>query len=200
MKPLNFYSILFLMLIVHVVKAQDCCNFQRNPWLFGLGINVVNDSGSLLNGIFDIKNNYNYSSPLRISIEKRFKEDYGFEVSANFNTFLKGKTINSEELEEDISFFSLDGMFKYYITNMYQNKDRSWYEGYVMMGGGSSFYDGASAMTANLGGGLNFYISESTSFNMHATAKISVDNSVKGSNYIHYGIGFIIKLEDSYFN
>ncbi len=199
MKFIKFFYCLFVLLISKSAIAQTYQN-QDNPWIIGFGINVVYDSGDIIGGLFDIKDNYNYNSPFRFSIEKRFEDDFGFEVSANFNKFLEGKTINSVELEEDIDFLAIDGMFKYYITNTYLNKYRAIYEGYLTIGGGSSFYDGSGAATANLGAGINFFISESVRLNAQALGKISVDNSPQGSNYIHYNLGLIIRLQDSQFN
>ncbi len=173
---------------------------QENPWILGIGINVVYDSGNIFGGLFQLQDNYNYSHPIRGAVEKRFANDYGFEMSANFNRFLEGKTVNNVVLEEDIEFLALDGMFKYYLTNTYLNIYRAIYEGYLAIGGGSSFYDGTGAATANLGIGINLFISESVRFNMQATGKISVDNSSRGTNYIHYNFGLIIRLQDEHFN
>lgn len=199
MKFSYFFFCLFLFFSIGTMHSQ-AYRTQENPWILGLGINVVYDSGDIFGGLFDIKDNYNYSNPIRLSIEKRFADDFGFEVSGNFNRFLEGKTVNGNTLEDDINFFALDGMFKYYLTNTYLNKYRAIYEGYLAIGGGSSFYDGTGAATANLAVGINFFISESVRFNAQATGKISIDNSIKGTNYIHYNFGIIIRLQDEHFN
>ncbi|WP_146052773.1 hypothetical protein [Aquimarina sp. I32.4] len=199
MKFINFFSCFFLMLAITPTRAQGY-KTQDNPWILGIGANIVYDPGALFSGLFDIKDNYNYHSPVRVSLEKRFNDDYGFEVSGNFNKLLEGKVINGGRLEDEINFLALDGMFKYYITNTYQNKYRAIYEGYLATGIGGSFYNGSGAKTANLGVGFNIYLSESIRFNAQATGKISIDNSTVGTNYIHYNLGFIIRLEDSHFN
>lgn len=198
MKFIYQFYILSLLTICSA-KGQYYSN-QENPWVLGVGVNIINDSGSLFNGIFNLKENYNYNAPIRLSIEKRFKDDYGFEISGSFNKFLEGKKINNKIIDKSISIFILDGAFKYYITNKYINKYRALYEGYLSFGGGSSFYDESPAITTNLGIGINYYISESIRFNAQATGKISMDNSLQGSNYIQYNIGLIIRLQDSDFN
>ena len=200
MRPLNFYSLFFLLLMTRFTYAQDCCTTQKTPWIFGLGANVINDSGLKFRGITDIQNNYNYNIPLRITLEKRFQENFGIEIATNFNTFLKGKTVNNSVLEEDISFFALDGMFNYYFSITYQIKERASYEAYLTSGLGVSFYDGSAATTANIGTGIYYYLSALVGLNLNAITKFSIDNSLSGSNYLQIGIGFIIKLEDSYFN
>jgi hypothetical protein len=200
MKKIKFCCLFIILKTSSFINAQTN-SIHENPWVLGLGINVVYNPGTLFNGMLDIKNNYNYSYPIRISLEKRFMKNYGFEVAGNFNTFLKGKTIDGIKIEDDVSFFSIDGTFKYYITNIYQNVYRAIYEGYIATGVGNNFYDKSyGGMTANLGGGINLYISENFRFNGQAMAKISIDNNPKRTNYIHYNIGFIIRLQDSFFN
>lgn len=198
MKFIHQFCILSL-LTVYSVKGQNYLN-QENPWVLGIGVNIIYDSGSLFDGVFNLKENYNYNTPIRLSLEKRFKDDYGFEISGSFNKFLEGKRVNNKILDKSVNIFILDGAFKYYITNKYLNKYRALYEGYFSFGGGSSFYDKTPATTANLGIGINYYISESIRFNAQATGKISIDNSLKGSNYIQYNIGLIIRLEESDFD
>ncbi|GGX04122.1 hypothetical protein [Aquimarina muelleri] len=198
MKFIYQFSILSL-LTIYTAKGQIYSK-QENPWVLGIGVNIIYDSGSLFDGIFNIEDNYNYSTPIHLSIEKRFKDDYGFEISSSFNKFLVGKRINNKILDKNINIFIIDGAFKYYITNKYLNKYRAIYEGYLSIGGGSSFYDRSSAITTNLGIGINYYISESIRLNTQATGKISIDNSLQGSNYIQYNIGLIIRLQESNFN
>ncbi len=199
MKVVSICLCLFFMFTTIDVNSQAYLD-DDNPWILGFGLNVIYDSGEGINGVFDVKDNYNYSNPFRIVIEKRFKNDYGFEVAGSFNRFLEGKNVNGSIAREDTNFFGIEGMFKYYLTNLYLNKYRAMYEGYMSSGVGVGFYNGEMATTANVGIGVNYYITESLRLNGQVTGNFSVDNSKVGSNYIQYNLGFIIRLKDDDFN
>ncbi|WP_152537434.1 outer membrane beta-barrel protein [Aquimarina pacifica] len=187
------YFLFFSLLVVFSVNSQRK-QHNPNPWIVGLGVNVVYDSGELLKGMFNLKENYTFSNPLRMSLEKRFEDDFGFEVSTSFNKFSAGKTFDNNVLTEDINFFALDGLLKYYITNNHVDKHRSIFEGYLAMGFGSSFYDRSSATNVNLGAGINFYISESLRLNGQVLGKLSVDDNPTSTNYLHYNFGLIYRI------
>ncbi len=188
------YTLLLSLFSVFCMHSQEKqFDFNPNPWIVGIGVNVVYDSGEFLQGMFTIKN-YNFSYPLRLSVEKRFKEDFGFEVSTSFNKFLEGNTFDNEILEENIDFFALDGILKYYITNNHVDKHRSIFEGYIVAGLGGSFYNGSGASNINLGTGVNFYLSEKIRLNLQALGKLSVDDNPESTNYLHYNVGLIYRI------
>lgn len=174
--------------------AAQAIEPDRNPWVMGFGFNIIYDSGEGLEGIFDFKNNYNYDIPLRFSIEKRFLNNYGIELSANFNRLLKDKRINNTRLSDDINVFAIDAMYKYYFTNLFLDTYRSSFEGFLSSGASANFYNGKGGMTANLGLGLNYFITERFWLTGQGITKFAVVNADLGSNYLQFNLGFIIRL------
>ncbi|GAA3520337.1 hypothetical protein GCM10022393_38210 [Aquimarina addita] len=190
------YIIYVLMIFTcQLVKSQSFSD-PDNPWILGFGLNAINDSGGGVKGLFNVSDNYNYSNPYRISVEKRFADHFGLEVATNLNRFLEGKTVNGRSLENDIDFIALDGSVKFYFTNFFVDVNRSFIEGYMAMGAGKSFYDGTGAVLANVGFGVNYYVTEIFRLNTQVTSKFStgaITNEL-GSNYIQINIGFIIRI------
>ena len=201
MKNIGVFLCAMFLLITKNASSQTCCE-NNNPWIIGFGINVIYDSGEKVSGFLDFNENYHFSNPFRLSIEKRFKDDFGFEISGTSNRYLEGKSINGLTVQEDISFLGLEGVFKYYITNRYLNIYRAIYEGYIGSGLGISFFDNTGATYANLNFGVNYYLSESIYLNGQVNGNFSISNNdnVVGSNYIQYNLGLIIKLSDNDFN
>lgn len=190
------YFVIYYLLVSSIQLVNGQSPAKENPWILGFGFNTINDSGGWVSGLFNISDNYNYSNPYRISVEKRFARNYGIEVSTNFNRFLEGKTINRVTLEEDINIIAVDGMLKYYITNLFLDQNRSFYEGYIALGAGKTFYNGVGDIMTDVGFGANYYITEMFRLNAQATAKFSMENKQVGSNYIQLNLGFIIRLKN----
>lgn len=167
---------------------------ENNPWIVGIGVSAIDDSGSRLGKLFNFNNNYHFKNPFKFLVEKRFKDDFGLEASFNFNTFEPGKIYNEAVLEESINFFATDLSLKYYATNLVLDKYRSYFEGFVAVGLGRSFYDGEGANTFNLSGGLLLYISNRIRLASQVTGKLSLTNNDVGTNYFQYDIGLIYRI------
>ena len=187
--------ILILLLFAFENSNSQVVENANNPWIVGFGVNAIDDSGKRLGKLFDFNDNYFFKNPYQFSVEKRFRDDFGLEVLLSYNTFEKGKIFNEGILEEDIDFFASDLSFKYYFTNLFLDKYRSYFEGFLLTGIGESFYDWKGTTNFNLGGGFLFYISNSIRLNLVTIAKLSlIKNDNTGSNYLQYNAGIIYRL------
>ena len=196
-KKIEMYKkMIFLALLGLSLKgfSQGAAIYNNNPWIVGFGLSAIDDSGSKLGDFFKFNKSYHFSLPFKASVEKRFKDDFGWQANLSTNIFKEGKIYNEGVLEEDISFFAIDIMAKYYATNLFMNKYRAFFEGYGTVGIGRSFYDWKGGNTINIGGGLNFYIINNVRFFAQALAKISTTNSNLATNYFQYDFGFIYRL------
>ncbi|UZO81467.1 hypothetical protein NBT05_03095 [Aquimarina sp. ERC-38] len=185
--------ILLFIFYFHTSYSQVIEN-ANNPWIISFGLSAVEDSGTKLGQPFEFKQNYHFTNPFLFSVEKRFWENYGLQIAANFNTFKEGKLVNAMTLEEEIDFFALDLFFKYYVTNRFVDKYRSPYEGYLLLGAGRSSYDGEFSENVNFGIGLTLFITRDIRFFAQAMAKFDLVESEIGSNYFQYDFGLIIRI------
>ncbi len=177
------------------IKGYSQYNNGENPWILGVGINLINDSLEDIQNLYDIQGTYHYHVPVSISIEKRFKYDFGIEGRINFNTQLTGKIVNAQVLEEDINLIAIDTHLKYYITNRWLNPRRAIYEGYITAGPGVTLYNSSESISLNVGAGINWFMSEQVRINTQAIAKKGVTGSKNG--YLQLNIGLIFRLENS---
>ncbi len=192
-KYIRFFLILVLSNSFEVRSQSG--NFE-NPWIFGVGINLINDSVETIEDLFDLKDNYHYQTPISLSLEKRFKNDFGLEGRINFNKQIQGKKVNGLTLQEDVTVIAFDGHLKYYITNLWLNARRAIYEGYLSAGPGVTFFDSSDKITANFAVGINWFLSEQTRFNTQAVLKEGVSGNPANS-YIQFNFGIIFRLNKS---
>lgn len=189
----------YLLLIIICIHGISYSQYHKrdNPWVLGAGINIIDDSGTGLSGKFNFTENYNYSAPISVSLEKRYHDDYGIALMFSHNRFLEGKRVNALILDEEISFYAIDANFKYYISNNWQYAYRAMYEGYLTTGGGISVYEGERATIVNAGLGINIYLSERIRLNLQGLAKFYPGSqNLLASNYFQYNIGLIFRLTD----
>lgn len=187
--------ILFVLLSFTNVFYSQVKPYNKNPWIIGVYLNAINDSGEGLTEVFNT-NSYNFSSPVKLSIEKRFKDNFGIEFSTSFNKFLPSKNNNLAILEnETIDFFSLDFTIRYYLTNHFFNPNRSIMESFTFLGLGDTSYNYTiSGYTLNLGGGINIFITEKLRAAIIATGKLSVSKLESLTNYLQLDFGLIYRI------
>ena len=196
MKTIQYSTAIVLFILCYNFRgtAQVTEN-ANNPWIISFGLSAIEDSGTKFSQPFEFAKNYHFTNPFLFSIEKRFRENYGLLLAANFNTFKEGKLLNSDVIEEDIDFFALDVFFKYYVSNKFVDKYRSPVEGYLLFGAGRSSYDGEFSENINFGVGLTIFVTQDIRFFAQAMAKFDlVQKENAGSNYFQYDFGILIRI------
>ncbi len=178
---------------VFVIQAQE-----NNPLVLGLGVNVVDNSGSRFDELLDIENNWNISRLLKITMEKRFAYDFGAELSLSINRFVRGKVINSVIVEQKVNYFAVDIMAKNYMSNYWHDPRHAWYNMYAIGGWGGNFFDATINNTINVGFGMNFKLKKNQFLwiNFQTLGKFSIDNNTPGNaNHIQHSTSIIFWLQ-----
>ena len=182
--------VLFNILLINNLYSQRSGN-NTTPWSIGFGLNAIDDSGNALTNPFNFDDNYHFSKPFRLFVEKRFENEIGIELALVTNTFEVGKKIGNRVLERSINYFAIDAALKYYVSNVISSKYRSYFEIYLFAGLGRSYYDDEGLMTFNGGPGLTFYITKNLRLFAQPSAKIPIKSSIERTKFIQYDIGLI---------
>ncbi|WP_010520651.1 outer membrane beta-barrel protein [Aquimarina agarivorans] len=191
-----------LMKIFCLISIVFCVNLyaqkSKTPsWILGVGFNAINDSGLSTEGLFNFSENYNVSRPFKISVEKKLNYRNGIELKALLNRFKTNKKFNSGFPTEDIDFFAIDFMYKYYLIKNeidYLSNKRG-IALYGTMGPGISFFNDINNVTINLGTGINYPIAKQFDINFQVTPKISVSNKAFSNNYFQFELGVMFYLD-----
>ncbi len=85
-------------------------------WSIGIGVNAVDDSGTLFKYLFDGEN-YNVSNPYTVYIEYYSNNMFSYELILSFNEYIAGKNVdNTSYIIEghEASYMAIDFAFKWY--------------------------------------------------------------------------------------
>ena len=100
---MNYKKVIYLLamfgLFVCSLNAQSKGNKRVNSsygnWSFGAGINVVDDSGTKGKNFFNVKENWNFSSPLAVNVEYYIDNQWSVSATGSMNSYISGKNIDS---------------------------------------------------------------------------------------------------------
>ena len=76
-------------------KGNKRVNSSYGNWSFGAGMNVVDDSGTKGKDFFNVKENWNFSSPITVSVEYYIDNQWSLSVAGSMNNYVSGKNIDS---------------------------------------------------------------------------------------------------------
>ncbi len=186
---------LYLLLLLFVAKVLCGYAQENDPWVLGIGMNVVDNSGSRFEELMDIENNWNLSQFIKATVEKRFEYDYGIELTGSLNRFEKSKKINSQTNDNNVNYFAVDIMLKDYFTNYWSDPRKAKYTGYIIGGWGGNFFDGIINNSLNIGFGLNRRINFHTWLSFQTLGKFSIDDNTPGNaNHLQHSVTVIFWL------
>ncbi|MGB2758998.1 MAG: OmpA family protein, partial [Maribacter stanieri] len=142
MKKAKIFSLLLLFLMVSSIAfAQDELQITakdsivQSSWIFGVGLNAVDDSGNVFDGIFNVGQEWNIVPyPSRVSIGRYFKSGLGLEAIGTYNKYKEGNIIDAEVITENVSYFGFDGRVTYDINKIIGQT--GWFDPYVGVGAG----------------------------------------------------------------
>ncbi len=184
-----------LILGFYIMNVLIIYGQENDRWIAGIGINIVDNSGTRFDELLYVADNWNISRLLKGTIEKRFKYDWGIELSFSMNQFSKGKKINLIENENNRDYYAIDTMLKNYTSNYWQDARHAWYTAYIVVGWGGNFFNGGLNNTINVGAGINIKMKHGFWINFQTLGKFSIDNNTPGNaNHLQHSISTIIWL------
>ncbi len=182
MKHLNKLFVSMLMIAGLSASAQD----SNNPWAISFGANAVDTKTSAgnrefnLNGhfseFFNVKDHWNIlPSVSYLSVSKNVGGNFSVGLTGSVNKISKlvvwiGPTPNGTAVYNpgDLMYYSADAAVKYSFKNLIGTK---WFDPSVNVGGGYTWMGEETSGTANIGGGLTFWITEQVGLSLNSTYK-----------------------------
>ncbi len=203
MKYLHIFWCSFLLIIG---STKLCAQMQKNfshtksPWFVGVGINAIEDDGKLWPPI--VKNTWNFVPFVsRISISKNLKKNFSMEGVVSYNQYQAEKKINGTINHITKNYFTLDVLIKYGLSRPEWGMKRV--DPFIMLGPGfvllspiknetNAGTKSRGAVSGDVGGGMNFWISNKFGFTVQAVAKLISSKAV--SSHFQYSFGCFYKL------
>tara|TARA_R110000787_G_scaffold59922_4_gene135828 strand:- start:2687 stop:3325 length:639 start_codon:yes stop_codon:yes gene_type:complete len=204
-------TILLSLLCIHFLSAQawsDRTSSQYDKdWSIGFGINGVNDSGTGVEDLFNVSDNWNFGIPFYVSAENYINNQFSVGATLSFNYIREGKVIDGETILKggnEAGYAALDIAVKYSFRDLLKLKS---FEPYISAGLGVTYIGdyqteennqitlAKSRMTINSGLGCNYWFSSTWGINLNLAGKFglgSKDSTV--SNQLQSNIGVLYHL------
>lgn len=174
--------------------------YKPYKWMFGVHWTIIEDDGDPFGNIFNAATSWNLRPyPTRITVDRYIRYGWSMEGALTYGQYVGGNVVNGET--------GLDGMMaavdihaKWSFYNLYAPSAR-WIEPYITFGGGYTFRSVSSPMhtpTANVGGGLNFWLMESLGIQLSSSAKFGILPKFWNTpgNYLQHSFGIVYRTPD----
>ncbi|SFZ91746.1 Outer membrane protein OmpA [Flaviramulus basaltis] len=163
-----------------------------SSWIFGIGYNIIDDSGDVFDKLFDIKKSWNaLPYPSRISIGKYFKNGLGVEAIAAYTKYSKGKRVDRMNITENEEFLSFDTRLSYDLNKVIG--ETGWFDPYIGLGLGYTDANNVSRGTFNGVLGFRTWFSDNLGLDINSSGKWSFDATA--TNYIQHVVGVVYRFD-----
>lgn len=188
-----------LILIVLLASFSISSYAQRynNEWFLSVGVNAINSLGT--RSPINSPDDWTFQTPIAAAIELNWADDFSIEQSITFNGFSEDARVDFAPLEEDYNYLSLDTHLKYYFGELIFGRGRNtdWFDIYANAGIGF-FHIDETNVSANLGGGVLFWLNRNRTFGLKAQtiAKFAFNHPESGydNNHYQYHLQAVFKL------
>jgi hypothetical protein len=196
----------FFVTCLYAQPTKTISNKDSYNWMFGLSWVMTDDDGEAFNP-FLVQNLHTHFFPTQITVDKYFYNSWSGESILAYSIYNPQKVTNGETGIEG-SMFSMDFHSKY---SLYKLLNRGAIDPFFVGGIGisSRSYQNENirpvSLTLNIGGGINFWVSNYIGIQIRSTAKIGVIDFFKKSDYMQHSLGIVarfetLKSEDNEFN
>ena len=199
MKTTSIFSFLFFLMFSSFSFAQDELQITakdsivQSSWIFGVGLNAVDDSGNVFDGIFNVGEEWNIVPfPSRLSIGRYFKSGLGLEAIGTYNQYKEGNIIDGEINLEDISYFGIDGRVTYDINKIIG--ETGWFDPYVGVGAGYTDANNKGRGTYNAIVGFRTWFSDRWGLDFSSTGKWAMSQGEGATNHIQHAAGVVYQF------
>ncbi|MEO9479076.1 MAG: OmpA family protein [Maribacter dokdonensis] len=199
MKTTKIFSFIFLLILSTVAYAQDELQITakdsivQSSWIFGIGLNAVDDSGNVFDGIFNVGKEWNIVPfPSRVSIGRYFKNGLGLEAIGAYNTYMEGNIIDGNVISEDIDYYSFDGRITYDLNKIIGQT--GWFDPYVGIGAGYTDANNKGRGTYNAVVGFRTWFSDRWGLDFNSSGKWAMSQADGATNHIQHAAGVVYQF------
>ena len=163
-------------------------------WVFGVGINIVDDSATpFSDDILNISNTWNMVPyPSQLSLGRAFKNGLGVKAIGSYNKYKVGKKIDGQINQVERDFFALDAMVSYDLNKIVG--ETGWFDPFIHAGAGYTSIGEIGRTTANVGFGFNTWFSDNWGLNFNTMGKWGLGDAEKSTKQIQHSAGVVYRF------
>ena len=198
MKTFTHCMVLLLCVSFNLLQAQEELQLTekdslvKSSWMFGLGYNIVDDSGDVFHELFSFGKQWNaLAYPSRISIGRYFKSGIGLEAIGSYNKYKVGKFIDGRTNLEEIDYYGLDARLTYDLNKLIG--ETGWFDPYVGVGAGYTEANNESRATYNAVVGFRTWFSDRIGLDFSSSGKWAANND-NATNHLQHAAGIVYQF------
>ena len=173
------------------ITAKD--SIVQSSWIVGIGLNAVDDSGNVFDGIFNVGKEWNIVPfPSRVSIGRYFENGLGLEAIGAYNTYMEGNIIDGNVISEDIDYYSFDGRITYDLNKIIGQT--GWFDPYVGIGAGYTDANNKGRGTYNAVVGFRTWFSDRWGLDFNSSGKWAMSQADGATNHIQHAAGVVYQF------
>ena len=199
MKNSYIFSLIALLGFHFSGSAQDDLTITSkdsivvSSWIVGVGINAVDDSGNVFDGLFNVGQEWNIVPfPSRVSIGRYFKNGLGIEAIGSYNTYMEGNIIDGQVIPADIDYYGFDGRITYDLNKILG--ETGWFDPYVGVGAGYTDASNLGRGTYNAVVGFRTWFSDRWGLDFSSTGKWAMSQDNGATNHIQHAAGVVYQF------
>lgn len=172
-----------------VLTSKD--SIVSKAWIFGLGINIIDDSGDAFNDITTIKDQWNMVPyPSRLSIGRYFRSGLGVELIGSVNRYKAGNIIDGVAISEDIPYWAIDSRLSYDLNKLFG--ETGFFDPYAGVGLGLSDASNETRGTYNAVVGFRLWFSDKWGVDLNSSGKWRMSNPA--TNHLQHAAGVVYRF------
>ncbi len=164
----------------------------QSSWMFGLGYNIVDDSGDAFDELFAVNTQWNaLAYPSRVSIGRYFKSGIGIEAIASYNKYKVGKFIDGATNLEEKKYIGLDSRLSFDLNKIIG--ETAWFDPYVGIGLGYTDANNQPRGTYNAIIGFRTWFSDHWGLDLNSSGKWAIGNT-DATNHLQHAAGVVYRF------
>jgi OmpA-OmpF porin, OOP family len=198
----RFFGFLLFICILHSssVLAQFSGHVMKDQpykWMFGLHWSIVDDDGDAFGKLLNAGSSWNLRPyPTKLTVDRYLKQGWSLETALTYGQYMPKNIINGQVGLSGI-MGAVDIHGKYSFSRLYAPSAK-WIEPYIIFGGGYTIRTvstPAQTPTANIGGGLNFWIIDELGIQLASSAKFAFLPTFwkTSGNYLQHSFGIVYR-------
>nr|MUH41062.1 OmpA family protein [Zobellia laminariae] len=190
--------VLLLCVSFNLLQAQEELQLTekdslvKSSWMFGLGYNIVDDSGDVFHELFSFGKQWNtLAYPSRVSIGRYFKSGIGVEAIGSYNKYKVGKFIDGGTNLEETDYYGLDARLTYDLNKLIG--ETGWFDPYLGVGAGYTEANNQSRATYNAVVGFRTWFSDRIGLDFSSSGKWAANND-NATNHLQHAAGIVYQF------
>jgi hypothetical protein len=180
-------ALILVCFFAMTVSAQE-----KQKWVFGFGLNMIDNSATSNNDYLKTKNWNLIPFISSFSLDRKFNNNFAVGANLSMNEYETNNLHNGGVISRDITYMAFDVNAKY--TFDQHLIDVKWFDASIVAGGGLGWLDGKNNQFMNTGLALDFWFNKSVGLRMQTMGKFAVDNKELFNNHIKHSAELIVKF------